>query len=113
MSHWFHRNPLKATARQDFDVRKVSMKSDFSGIVGDLRQARRNLLSTFTDPTATIDSMLQATEKYFSLLQGLINAPSTPVAAASSKKKTEDGKEVWDYFLLCVIRELDGISYSA
>lgn len=79
MTHWFHRNPLKATAPQDFDVRKVSMKSEFSKVAGDLRQARRNLLSTFTDPTASTDTMRTSSENYFSLLMGLIDAPAQPV----------------------------------
>ena len=33
MTHWFHRNPFKATNPQSFDVRKISMKSDFSKVI--------------------------------------------------------------------------------
>jgi len=33
MAHWFHRNPFKATAVQNFDVRKITMKSDFTKVV--------------------------------------------------------------------------------
>lgn len=97
MTHWFHRNPLKATAPQDFDVRKVSMKSDFSKIIGDLRQARRALLSTFTDPTASVDVMNKVSGAYFSLLLGLINAPSQPAKAEEKpkeKKESETGEKV-------------------
>nr|XP_039258736.1 BRO1 domain-containing protein BROX-like [Styela clava] len=86
MTHWFHRNPLKATAPQDFDVRKVAMKSDFSKIMGDLRQARRTLLATFTDPSASTETMEKASGAYFSLLLGLINAPS-PKSAETPKKE--------------------------
>ena len=33
MSHWFHRNPFKATNQQSFDVRAIAMKSDFSKVM--------------------------------------------------------------------------------
>uniref|UniRef100_H2YC40 BRO1 domain-containing protein BROX n=1 Tax=Ciona savignyi TaxID=51511 RepID=H2YC40_CIOSA len=70
MAHWFHRNPFKATAAQTFDVRKISMKSDFSKIIGDLRNARSSLLSLFNDPLASMEKMDEVSGDYFSLIQG-------------------------------------------
>lgn len=78
MTHWFHRNPLKATAPQDFDVKKISMKADFTKVMSDLRQARRKLLAGLSDPTTATDLMKSLSDEYFSLLLGLVNAPETP-----------------------------------
>lgn len=89
MTHWFHRNPLKATSVQRYDVRKVAMKSDFSKIMSDLRLARSTLLESFTDPSATPETMSKFAENYFSLLGGLINAPAAETKSSSQEKTTE------------------------
>ncbi|XP_002132176.4 BRO1 domain-containing protein BROX-like [Ciona intestinalis] len=97
MAHWFHRNPFKATAAQSFDVRKISMKSDFNKVMGDLRNARNALLSLFNDPLASPDKMESVSSDYFSLIQGLFEVPASTTDNASTSQtetatETEESK---------------------
>nr|CAB3226256.1 BRO1 domain-containing protein BROX-like [Phallusia mammillata] len=103
MAHWFHRNPFKATAVQNFDVRKIAMKNDFSKVISDLRTARTNLLALFNDPLASPEKMDTISTEYFSLIQGLFEVPeglegkntaeTSQSTEESSSKKEESGKE--------------------
>uniref|UniRef100_A0A3P8T538 BRO1 domain-containing protein BROX n=1 Tax=Amphiprion percula TaxID=161767 RepID=A0A3P8T538_AMPPE len=71
MAHWFHRNPLKATAPVSFNFYGVAGSPAANKICNDLRTTRARLLEMFTDVTCNPEIMKNATDAYFSLLQGL------------------------------------------
>lgn len=97
MTHWFHRNPLKATAPVSFNFYGVAgspsankickyvdlaidIHSQYGNwkkfaymyifLISDLRTTRARLLEMFTDTTCNPEIMKNATDAYFSLLQG-------------------------------------------
>uniref|UniRef100_A0A8C9ZAH9 BRO1 domain-containing protein BROX n=1 Tax=Sander lucioperca TaxID=283035 RepID=A0A8C9ZAH9_SANLU len=72
MAHWFHRNPLKATAPVSFNFYGVAGSPAANKICNDLRTTRARLLEMFTDVTCNPEIMKSATDAYFSLLQGFI-----------------------------------------
>ncbi|KAM9552041.1 BRO1 domain-containing protein BROX-like isoform 2-T2 [Salvelinus alpinus] len=72
MTHWFHRNPLKATAPVSFNFYGVAGSPSANKICNDLRTSRARLLEMFTDTTCDPEIMKNATDTYFSLLQGFI-----------------------------------------
>lgn len=72
MTHWFHRNPLKATAPVQFNYYGVATTPASSKICNDLRLSRTRLLELFTDLSCNPEMMKNATDLYFSLLQGFI-----------------------------------------
>ncbi|MEQ2180060.1 hypothetical protein GOODEAATRI_031750, partial [Goodea atripinnis] len=72
MAHWFHRNPLKATAPVSFNFYGVAGSPAANKICNDLRTTRVRLLEMFTDSTCTPEIMKNASDAYFSLLQGFI-----------------------------------------
>uniref|UniRef100_A0A667YCV9 BRO1 domain-containing protein BROX n=1 Tax=Myripristis murdjan TaxID=586833 RepID=A0A667YCV9_9TELE len=72
MAHWFHRNPLKATAPVSFNFYGVAGSPAANKICNDLRTTRARLLEMFTDLTCNPEIMKNATDAYFSLLQGFI-----------------------------------------
>lgn len=72
MTHWFHRNPLKATAPVSFSLYGVAASTGANKICNDLKAARARLLELLTDVTANAEMMKNATDAYFSLLQGFI-----------------------------------------
>jgi hypothetical protein len=57
MSYWFHRNPLKATARQAFDIKMFAHDPEALKICGDLKMARARLLELLPDPNHTIEQV--------------------------------------------------------
>uniref|UniRef100_A0A3Q3D913 BRO1 domain-containing protein BROX n=1 Tax=Hippocampus comes TaxID=109280 RepID=A0A3Q3D913_HIPCM len=72
MAHWFHRNPLKATAPVSFNFYGVAGSPAANKICNDLRTTRARLLEMFTDVTCNAEMMKSATDAYFSLLQCFI-----------------------------------------
>lgn len=72
MTHWFHRNPLKATAPVSFNLYGVASSSAANKLCNDLRTTRARLLDMFTDATCTPENIKKAYDDYFSLLQGFI-----------------------------------------
>ncbi|XP_053316000.1 BRO1 domain-containing protein BROX [Spea bombifrons] len=74
MTHWFHRNPLKATAPVSFNYYGVASTPAASKICSDLRASRARLLELFTDITCNPEVMKNATDAYLSLLVGFINS---------------------------------------
>lgn len=83
MTHWFHRNPLKATAPVSFNYYGVITGPPASKICNDLRSSRARLLELFTDLSCNPEMMKNAADLYFSLLQGFIN---------SSDESTQESK---------------------
>ncbi len=75
MAHWFHRNPLKATAKQDFQLKMVAHNVEAIKIVSDLKQARARLLELLPDPHHTADQVDTAAKLYFSVLKGFLEVP--------------------------------------
>ncbi|XP_078398901.1 BRO1 domain-containing protein BROX [Cetorhinus maximus] len=74
MTHWFHRNPLKATAPVSFNLYGVATNNAAAKICNDLRSTRLKLLELFTDVNCNMDMMKNAVDAYFSLLQGFISS---------------------------------------
>ncbi|KAF3823098.1 hypothetical protein GH733_010534 [Mirounga leonina] len=74
MTHWFHRNPLKATAPVAFNYYGVAAGPAAAKICSDLRSSRARLLELFTDLSCNPEMMKNASDSYFSLLQGFINS---------------------------------------
>jgi len=74
MAHWFHRNPIKATAAQNFDLRSIASSGPANKICSDLREARSKLLDIVSNPNLEMSSLTSAVESYFSLLQGFVEA---------------------------------------
>ncbi|XP_078068283.1 BRO1 domain-containing protein BROX [Mustelus asterias] len=74
MTHWFNRNPLKATAPVSFNFYGVATNNAAAKICNDLRSARLKLLELFTDLNCNLDMMKNAADAYFSLLQGFISS---------------------------------------
>ncbi|XP_048386790.1 BRO1 domain-containing protein BROX [Stegostoma tigrinum] len=74
MTHWFHRNPLKATAPVSFNFYGVATNTAAAKICNDLRSTRLKLLELFTDVNCNVDMMKNAMDAYFSLLQGFISS---------------------------------------
>ncbi|XP_045617960.1 BRO1 domain-containing protein BROX [Procambarus clarkii] len=75
MAHWFHRNPLKATAEVKFDLKMVASDSQAIKICSDLRQARSRLLQLLPNANHEIDVVEPALTLYLALLRGLIEVP--------------------------------------
>ncbi|XP_029448990.1 BRO1 domain-containing protein BROX [Rhinatrema bivittatum] len=74
MTHWFHRNPLKATAPVPFNFYGVASTPAASKICSELRTSRARLLELFTDASCNVEMMKNATDSYLSLLQGFITS---------------------------------------
>ncbi|XP_041258346.1 BRO1 domain-containing protein BROX isoform X2 [Onychostruthus taczanowskii] len=72
MTHWFHRNPLKATAPISFNYYGVTTTPAATKVCNDLRLSRTQLLELFTDSSCNPEIMKNAADLYFSLLQGFI-----------------------------------------
>jgi len=82
MSHWFHRNPLKATGQQNFELKMFAHESDALKIMSDLKQSRMRMLELLPDPHHTIDQVETALKLYMALLRGLILQPGETTAAS-------------------------------
>ncbi|KAM7289238.1 BRO1 domain-containing protein BROX [Ixodes scapularis] len=75
MAFWFHRNPLKATAPVNFDLKMLAMDSQALKLCSDLRQARNHLLDLLTDPGNDVGTVETSLNAYLSLFVGLLLAP--------------------------------------
>jgi len=85
MSYWFHRNPLKGTATQKFEIKMFSHDPEALKILGDLRQSRARVLELLPDPNHTHDQISTALKLYLALVRGLLLQPGD-VSAASKLK---------------------------
>jgi len=75
MSHWFHRNPLKATGPQNFDVKMFAHDSEALKIISDMKQSRARLIELLPDPHHTGEQMETALKLYMALLRGFLLQP--------------------------------------
>jgi hypothetical protein len=76
MSHWFHRNPIKASLSLDFDKRSFPSSSDAHLICSQLKQHRQNLLQLHSDPSNGMDAVNAVFQNYVSLMYGFLNDAS-------------------------------------
>lgn len=76
MAHWFHRNPLKATAPQTFDVKMIVQDVEALKVCSDLKQARARILELLPDPHHDIPKVETALKLYLSLLRGFLEPPN-------------------------------------
>lgn len=76
MSHWFHRNPIKASLPIEFDKRTFPSSSDSHLLCSMLKRERQNLLQLMTDPANKLDAVQALFNTYVSLLLGFVNDPS-------------------------------------
>lgn len=82
MSHWFHRNPLKATGQQNFEIKMFAHDSDALKIVSDLKQSRARVLELLPDPHHTTEQVETALRLYLALAHGLLLQPGEATAAS-------------------------------
>ncbi|XP_067941535.1 BRO1 domain-containing protein BROX-like [Watersipora subatra] len=91
MAHWFHRNPLKATAVQNFDFKSASQTGTPQKICLEARQARMDLLNAISDPGRDILSIESNQEKYFGLLHGFIISLDGGESGSTDSSKMRHG----------------------
>jgi len=74
MAHWFHRNPLKATGVQNFDIKMVAQDVEALKICSDLKQSRMRVLELLPDPHHDAEQLDTALKLYLALVRGLLEA---------------------------------------
>ena len=98
MSHWFHRNPLKATGPQMFEVKMFAHDSEALKIISDLKQSRARMLDLLPDPHHTIDQIETALKLYAALLRGFLLQPGDDYIVGfnpqSVSKQTQSSNQV-------------------
>ncbi|XP_037089251.1 BRO1 domain-containing protein BROX-like isoform X2 [Pollicipes pollicipes] len=78
MSHWFHRNGLKATGHVNFDLKLFASEPESLKICSELRQARHRLLELLPDAGHQCQELEAALNSYLALLTGFLQAPDQP-----------------------------------
>ena len=69
MAHWFHRNPLKGTAEQTFELKMVQTDVEAVKVCSDLKQSRKRLISLLPDPEHSMSQVLTALDLYLAILR--------------------------------------------
>ena len=128
MAHWFHRNPLKATAKQEFDVKMVAtdveaIKICRSGrkrkmiplyaftslfisnnsiipFVSDLKQSRARVLELLPDPHHSPDQVDTAAKLYLALIKGFLEVPVDEGGSSRASKLRHALRFRWTNSLL-------------
>lgn len=72
MAHWFHRNVLKATVNQKFELKLPNSTDATRKLCSDLRLSRNRLLELIKNANNTSDTIDPAFDSYLSLLYGFI-----------------------------------------
>ncbi|KAG7198220.1 hypothetical protein KM043_005627 [Ampulex compressa] len=72
MAHWFHRNVLKATTNQKFDLKVADPTDATRKLCSDLRLSRNRLLELLKNANNTNDTIEPAFHSYLSLLYGFM-----------------------------------------
>jgi len=85
MAHWFHRNPLKATAIQNFEIKMVAQDVEALKITSDLKQSRLRILELLPDPHHDVPKMETAIKLYFGLLRGFMEFTTSEGSTSASK----------------------------
>ncbi|KAG8193370.1 hypothetical protein JTE90_022998 [Oedothorax gibbosus] len=108
MAHWFHRNPLKATTKVNFEMKLIVSDSQAVGVCSELRQSRNRLLDLLTDPNNDTTSLNAALEKYLTFLRALIVSPDEKGGESKLRYST---RFLWTQSLLgnTPIAQLDAV----
>lgn len=75
MAYWFHRNPLKATAKVNFELKLIVNDSQALQVCSELRQTRNRLLDLLSDANHDASIVDSSFDRYLSFLHGLIISP--------------------------------------
>lgn len=86
MAHWFHRNPLKATAPTNFEIKMIVQDVEALKVLSDLKQARARLLELLPDPHHDVPKVEAALKLYLAVLRGFLEPPN-----GQGNKSGEDG----------------------
>jgi len=91
MAHWFHRNPLKGTAEQSFEIKMVQMDVEAVKVCSDLKQSRKRLISLLPDPEHSMSQVETALNLYLAILRGFLEPPAVAPSSRQSAEGTDDG----------------------
>uniref|UniRef100_A0A0N5CH64 BRO1 domain-containing protein n=1 Tax=Strongyloides papillosus TaxID=174720 RepID=A0A0N5CH64_STREA len=72
MTHWFHRNPLKATLHVKFELKKVLSNDGASKICSELRLRRDQLFEKFANASNDYQLVEEDFKRYMEFLYGFI-----------------------------------------
>jgi hypothetical protein len=107
MSHWFHRNPIKATIPIEFEKRSFPSSTDAQTICTLLKTTRANLLQFYSDPANGLENVQTEFNTYVSLLIGFLvdysgrtNGDSKLRYSIRSKWTQSLGSTLTQYFLV-------------
>lgn len=76
MAHWYHRNPLKATAAVNFNSMKLIVAdTDALKVCNELKTKRTQLLEHLVNPNLETAVINASMNEYLAVLQGLFIAP--------------------------------------
>jgi len=106
MAHWFHRNPLKGTAEQAFEIKMVQTDVEAVKVCSDLKQSRKRLLSLLPDPEHSMSQVVTALNLYLAILRGFLEPPvaqsGTEEAGSSTRpsKLRHSVKFIWTHSVL-------------
>ena len=95
MSHWFHRNPIKATIPIDFDKRSYPSSSDAQTICSLLKQSRARLLQAYCEPANSYEAVQAEFATYVSLLVGFCNDVATGRSSGGDSKLRYSIRSKW------------------
>jgi hypothetical protein len=75
MAHWYHRNPLKATAVANFELKLTTAETHAIQLCSELRSARTALIEMLPNPNHSGPAIEKALKNYVELLMGFIETP--------------------------------------
>jgi len=92
MAHWFHRNPLKGTAEQAFEIKMVQTDVEAVKVCSDLKQSRKRLLSLLPDPEHSMSQVVTALNLYLAILRGFLEPPVAQSGREEAGSSTRPSK---------------------
>uniref|UniRef100_A0A7E4V6Q0 BRO1 domain-containing protein n=1 Tax=Panagrellus redivivus TaxID=6233 RepID=A0A7E4V6Q0_PANRE len=106
MSHWFHRNPLKATDPYKFDLKGVARNDAAGKVVSELRLRRDKFLRHLESASSDLEQVEVEFNQYLGLFYGFVFDPSNPNAADSKLRNLI--RPIWGNSMI----EREGIELS-
>jgi len=109
MAHWFHRNPLKGTAEQAFEIKMVQTDVEAVKVCSDLKQSRKRLISLLPDPEHSMSQVVTALNLYLAILRGFLEPPvaqssrgeeESPPSTTRPSKLRHSVKFIWTHSVL-------------
>lgn len=92
MAHWFHRNPLKGTAEQAFEIKMVQTDVEAVKVCSDLKQSRKRLISLLPDPEHSMSQVVTALNLYLAILRGFLEPPVPTAQSGEASSGTRPSK---------------------